>query len=63
MPNSLIGLAHRQSKTEEDRQRRERTAVQKAKEEQKAIVYIDTDGCEVAVMPAGHVFYNVADWW
>ena len=45
------------------RAKRERTALDQALQEQRPITYVDTDGCEVTVMPSGHIFYNVADWW
>jgi hypothetical protein len=51
------------TKEQEDRERRERAAVQKAQQERKGFSYIDTDGCEVTVTSAGHVFYHPADWW
>ncbi len=44
-------------------ERREALEIQKARQEGKNHSYIDEDGCEVTVTPAGHVFYNAADWW
>lgn len=46
-----------------EREARERRAVEAAKRTQKAITYIDSDGCEVTALPSGHTLYNAADWW
>lgn len=50
---------------DEARERREyeRRAKITARREGKSVTYLDTDGCEVTVTPAGHVFYNAADWY
>ena len=52
-------------KTQDQRAResREAAAIRAAQQQQKPIVYVDSDGCEVTAMPSGHVFYNAADWW
>jgi hypothetical protein len=50
-------------KAKEDRERREKAAVVKAQQEKRSVTYTDTDGCEITVTPAGHVFYNASDWW
>jgi len=42
---------------------KEKNAVEQARRDQRAVSYIDDDGCEVTVTPQGHVFYNAADWW
>ena len=34
-----------------------------AREEDRCVSYIASDGCEITITPKGHVFYNVADWW
>lgn len=47
----------------EARQQRENAVKQRAVREQRAITYIDDDGCEVTVLPSGHALYNAADWW
>lgn len=51
------------TKQQEDQRQREDAAKRRAAQEQRSIVYTDTDGCEVTVTPQGHAFYNVADWW
>lgn len=51
------------AETEADCKKREREMVIRAKQQDKIISYIDTDGCEVTVTPGGHAFYNAADWW
>jgi hypothetical protein len=45
------------------RSARECLAMVRAREENKSMVYIDDDGCEVTVTPQGAVFFNVSDWW
>ena len=45
------------------REARERSAIKQAHHEQKAVIYIDDDGCEVHVSSNGHVFYNIDDWF
>ncbi len=45
------------------REQRERSAIRQAQVQQRSITYIDDDGCEITATPAGHVFYNAADWW
>lgn len=47
----------------EERQQREDAAKEKARSEQRAVVYIDDDGCEITVTPQGGVLYNAADWF
>ncbi|WP_211909125.1 hypothetical protein [Tardiphaga alba] len=34
-----------------------------AKATGKAVSFIASDGCEVTVTPAGHVFHNIDDWY
>jgi len=47
----------------ERRREREKLAKEQAARENKAITYIDEDGCEVTVTPTGHIFFNMADWY
>lgn len=47
----------------QERRENERRAKITARKEGKSVTYLDNDGCEVTVTPAGHVFYNAADRW
>lgn len=48
----------------ERREEEERRALETARRFNKPVTFISSeDGCEVTVTPAGHVFYNSADWW
>jgi hypothetical protein len=46
-----------------EQQERENEAIMLAMQLKRSLTYTDKDGCEVTVTPAGHVFYNAADWW
>ena len=45
------------------RMTRELQTTLKAKEQNKPIIYIDEDGCEVTILPSGKVFYNATEWY
>lgn len=45
------------------RRQREEAAKRLARQRNKAVTYIDDDGCEITVTAGGHVLYNASDWW
>ena len=47
----------------ERRKQRIKEAHEQAAKDQKAVTFIDLDGCEVTVRPDGQYFYNMADWY
>lgn len=47
-----------------DRETRENAPyLAKARETNKPVSFIASDGCEVTCMPDGRVLFNAADWW
>lgn len=38
-------------------------AIATARQQNRNVTFIASDGCEVTVTPGGHVFHNAADWW
>lgn len=52
------------SKTLIEREQKENDlALIQARLTNKSVTFTAKDGCEVTVMPQGHVFHNASDWW